>query len=261
VTGSRRVAYADGELSALAWGRPEAAAALLLLHPANLRGRSWELVAGALGDGAFCLAPDLRGHGDSTRRGPFAVAGWAAESLRLLDEQGIQGVHLVGASVGAAIAVELATAHPDRVSSVTTLGGAFLPVDPDRDPLLAALRADGLDAGLAREMAEGALTAAAPSGLAERIREDVSLNPAAVASAIWQAALATDVRPVLARLTTTCLVLNGELDDVCPPADAHWFAAQVGAEARILPGRGHLLLYEAPELVAAAITAELGASA
>jgi pimeloyl-ACP methyl ester carboxylesterase len=258
---ARRISVADaaGELSALVWGRPEEAAeTLLLIHPANLQGRCWEPVVDALDPGQACVAVDLRGHGSSTRSGSFDVAAWAAESRRVARACGAGRVHLVGASVGAAIAVELAADHPEEVRSLTALGGAFLPAPVDGDPLLGALRERDLDPTLAAEMVDGALTAEAQADLRERIVADVSLNAAPVASAIWRAALATDARDRRAEIEAPCLALVGELDQVCPAEQSRWFADEVGGETRVLPGLGHLFLYERPELVAGAIMTQTG---
>lgn len=260
---SRRisVAGAAGKLSALVWGRPgEAAETLLLIHPANLQGRCWELVMDGIGGDMACIAVDLRGHGSSTRSGSFSVKEWAAESRRVVRACGAERVHLVGASVGAAIAVELAASHPEEVQSLTTLGGAFLPAPIDGDPLLESLGEHDLDSTLGARMVDDVLVRA-PAELHERVLADLSLNPGPVASAIWRAALATDVRDRLAQIDTPCLVLAGELDQACPPEQSRWFAQEVGGESRILPDLGHLFFYERPELVAGAIMTQTGVRA
>lgn len=66
---------------------------------------------------------DNRGVGrSSTPDGPFRIADFAADTVALMDALGLQRPHVVGSSMGGAIAQELALAHPDRVSSLVLNG-------------------------------------------------------------------------------------------------------------------------------------------
>jgi pimeloyl-ACP methyl ester carboxylesterase len=66
---------------------------------------------------------DNRGVGrSSTPDGEFRIADFAADTAALMDELGIQGAHVVGSSMGGAIAQELALAHPDSVRTLVLNG-------------------------------------------------------------------------------------------------------------------------------------------
>jgi pimeloyl-ACP methyl ester carboxylesterase len=70
------------------------------------------------------VAPDLRGHGDSTRAGErsdFRKAELAADVLAVLDELGIGRVRAAGHDWGGAVAQELALAAPRRVTQLALL--------------------------------------------------------------------------------------------------------------------------------------------
>jgi pimeloyl-ACP methyl ester carboxylesterase len=72
------------------------------------------------------IAVDLPGHGrtplrDDVEMDPHSLAEYVRKTL---DHLGIKKAHLIGNSLGAWIAIELAAAHPDRVHSVLALAPA-----------------------------------------------------------------------------------------------------------------------------------------
>jgi 3-oxoadipate enol-lactonase len=219
---------------------------VLLVHPANLGGGCWRAVAQRIGPAATCVALDLRGHGGSDRGGPFSVAAWAEDCAAVIDALELGPVHLVGASVGGAIVVELAVDRPDAVRSLTAVGGAFLPAEDAAGPLLETIDALGAAEALRLHAARDALAPGSPPELTDRVVADLSANDAATTAAIWRASLRTDVRPRIAALRAPALAVVGEHDTTCPPAESAEFARLAGARLEPLRGVGHLPMYEAP---------------
>src|SRR6185312_3205706 len=74
------------------------------------------------------IAVEAQGHGrtaDIDREiTPTALAG---DVVALLDHLGIDRAHVMGHSQGAAVALELAVSHPDRVRSVVPVSGSVRP--------------------------------------------------------------------------------------------------------------------------------------
>src|SRR5690606_40457187 len=82
----------------------------------------WDPQVAALSADHEVLAVDLRGHGESpTGTGDYTIAGLAADVLALLDRRGRDRVHLVGLSLGGAVAQWIAARHPAMVRTLTRL--------------------------------------------------------------------------------------------------------------------------------------------
>ena len=89
-------------------------------------GQSWwgfEDVLEPLGSNFTCYAMDMLGHGGSD--GPPEDFSWmdiAGSVVHFMQELKIQKAHLMGVSVGAALAVEVASSHPEMVDRVVLVG-------------------------------------------------------------------------------------------------------------------------------------------
>lgn len=69
---------------------------------------------------------DLRGHGRSTMPKAGYTAGCLAEDLyELINALGIERAHFVGHSFGGAVVTNLASSHPEKVSSLTIIDTRF----------------------------------------------------------------------------------------------------------------------------------------
>jgi pimeloyl-ACP methyl ester carboxylesterase len=111
--------------------------ALLLVHGHEQSATSWRWVTPVLARTHRVLALSLPGHGQSSP----AVGGYAAGRdlaplvVDFLDAVGVGPLHVVGNSVGGAVALRLALADPARVHTLTLVDSAGL--GRDVHPLLA----------------------------------------------------------------------------------------------------------------------------
>lgn len=116
---------------------PSRPAQILAIHGLTGHGRRWGIIADRLPELAI-VAPDLLGHGRSTWDAPWSIDANVALLAALLRESADGPVVVVGHSFGGAIALNLAAAHPELVSSLVLL-----------DPAI------GLDGHWMREIADG----------------------------------------------------------------------------------------------------------
>lgn len=104
---------------------------VVLLHKLGGWVADWRGVAPELARGRRVVALDLPGHGASRRDAPAPWVHWPATSARavvtLLDELGLERVHLVGSSLGGVVAVDVAHRHPERVASLGLVGTSLTP--------------------------------------------------------------------------------------------------------------------------------------
>ncbi|GAA3439416.1 alpha/beta fold hydrolase [Kutzneria kofuensis] len=97
-------------------GRP-----VVFLHGLTGHGGRWRLLAERELADFRVVAPDLRGHGDSTRLPPWTLEQHAADVIDLLDALELDRVPLVGHSYGGATALHVTTRAPERVERLALL--------------------------------------------------------------------------------------------------------------------------------------------
>jgi pyruvate dehydrogenase E2 component (dihydrolipoamide acetyltransferase) len=100
---------------------------VLLLHGFGADLNSWMFTQPALAEGRRTIALDLPGHGGSSKDvGVGDVDSLTGNVEAALAELGIERAHLVGHSMGGAVAAALAVRRPDRVATLTLIASAGL---------------------------------------------------------------------------------------------------------------------------------------
>lgn len=192
---------------------------VLLVHASFATSRWWQPVTALLPPDRYtCYAPDLRGCGRSSR--PDDPAGYrveqqAADLAALIEALDLWGLHLVGHSLGAAIALTYAAHSTARLRSLTlvsTPSPAGTPTPPEGYELLNRMRTDRalLLQGLASTM-----PARPPDDFVQQLVDD-ALQQAPVAFTAGAAALADWRLPpsALTALRLPVLLVWGDRDHI-----------------------------------------------
>lgn len=95
---------------------------LLLLHGLGSSGRDWEYQYPAFTPRYRTVAPDLRGFGRSGRPpGPYPIEQHAEDMFALAENLGFDRFHVLGLSMGGALALQMAVSRSDRLRSCTVV--------------------------------------------------------------------------------------------------------------------------------------------
>jgi pimeloyl-ACP methyl ester carboxylesterase len=98
----------------------------LLIHGAHLADAMAPLVDTPALEGFQLIRYHRRGYAGSTHPAPASIAEHAEDAAALVEHLGHDGVHVIGHSSGAVIALELAARHPRLVRSLVLLEPAVL---------------------------------------------------------------------------------------------------------------------------------------
>lgn len=252
-----KVAGADGTIVAYRhYG--EGPRLMTCLHSLALDGSWYAPLAGALGKDYRLLVPDFRGHGHSARgASDLTLALIARDVAAMWDAENIKSSVVLGISLGGMVAQAVTGSFPDRVDAqilMATRGGYDEAAAQGTRARAADVRAPGgleatVDMTMHRWFGEGSRDAANP--LVRQARAQF-LGAGGNTIAEYFEAM-TRVGDFHTDAPPPTLVIGGDDDQSTPRAVVEQLAASIrDAELRIAPG-GHLLAFENPHEVAAAI--------
>lgn len=216
--------------------------------------RMWDTQVRDLQADHTVVAVDHRGHGDSeVVPGPCTVADLAADVLALLDSLEMDRFHVVGLSLGGAVAQWLAVHLPERVTSAALLCTAARFGEPSGWVERATAVREGGTAAVADAVVARWITPAraeADPALVEQLREMVVATPAEGYAAACDALSGWDNRADLGRIGCPTLVLAGDEDPSTPPEVLREIADGIpGSTFVTLSPAAHVPTVEIPDRV------------
>lgn len=183
----------------------------------------------------------------------YTLSDMAADTVGLLDALGVKQAHLVGASMGGAIAQTIAIEHPSRVRSLTsimaTTGNMAVgqPAPEVLQALFSAPPAVTRDEVIGQMMKAFRLVGspAYPTPDEEIVDRagrayDRSYDPLGVARQAVATVASGDRTAKLRELRVPTLVIHGAEDRMCDPSGGRATAEAIpGAELLVIEGMGH----------------------
>ncbi len=228
--------------------------ALLFLHGGGGAGR-WLPFQELLARRFTVYVPSHPGHGGSPDA-PWIehISDLAFHYLDLLDELGLDRVHLVGASFGGWIAAELATMGSHRLRSLILIDPVGIKVDGWIYPFVFGMDVPEVVATVFHNPM-AALALAPPDQSVETLALQYRQGTA-VARVSWNPHLYDPaLRRRLARITAPTLLCWGAHDRLAPrtPCGEAWATEIPGARLRVFADSGHAPHLEEPAAVAEAV--------
>lgn len=247
---------------------------VVLLHGFTGTWHHWRPVLGELAARFEVIAPTLAGHAGGppfTADVPFTIEGSADSLEGHLDELGVGTAHLVGNSMGGALAIELA--KRGRARSVVALapGGGWSPGDPEAERIARFFARQTRVARAAAPRAAAIMSRAGTRRVAMRdiMRRGELLSPADAVDLLRTSIRCTVIDEVLGALRTPDAAVLKDLDRVSAPVLLAWpqhdrilplekhsprLRREIpGSEFRVLPGVGHVPMWDDARLVVSTI--------
>ena len=282
----RQVEIRGLDMSYAEWGS-EPAPTVLLAHATGFHGRCWDCVVRALGSDVRVLAPDLRGHGRTTKCGPYDWREFGADVAAFVETLGLNGIVAAGHSMGGHSIVQAAGRHPERFEKLLLVDPVIMEPDSYTGPDPRFSFASTADHPVARrrngwrnaeEMFErfvdrhpfslwqrGVLMDYCRYGLVPEGEGLVLACPPLVEASIYMGSAGRDIGDVIATLPHPTVVLraqrkaerDGQMDFAQSPTWPGLAAALPNGRDVYLPELSHFIPMQRPELVADHIRALL----
>lgn len=261
----------------------EGLAPALYLHGLGGSSLNWSALMLELAHDLDGEALDLPGFGDSPPPddGTYTIAAHSRAVVRYLDHHGRPPVHLLGNSLGGAVATRIAALRPDLVRTLTLVSPALPEVPPQPSALPTALLAvpgvAGLFARLTRDwtpeqrtrevlaLCYGDPSRVTPEGFAQAVEEyerrlhlpyfwdAMSRSARGIVDAYTLGGRQSLWRMAERVLAPTLLVYGGRDRLVRFRKARQASAAFRDSRLLTLPGAGHVAMMEYPDLVAGAV--------
>jgi 3-oxoadipate enol-lactonase len=219
-------------------------APVLLLHGLGGSHDDWRMQRAEFAARNRVLIPDLRGFGASERREPFTIQQHARDMAALLAALGIARAHVIGLSMGGAVAIEMALRSPQAVATLVLANTApgFLLTNWQRRRMalkrfvVAAFLGVG---AVARLFSQKMFPARHQGRLRRRLVQRASRTSRWVYLASLRALTRWNAEARLGSIGVPTLVLGAQFDFTTSREKQRWMARIPGARFVEIPGSRH----------------------
>lgn len=239
---------------------------VLLLGSLGSDRSMWSQQVRALAQSYRVLAVDLRGHGGSeVVSGASTVGELALDAVSVLDSVEIDRVHMVGLSLGGAVALEMGIRYPPRLQSLTLICTAAKFGEPQAWLDRAALVRDKGIGAVADSVAQRWISpglAESDPALLEQLATMVRTTPAEGYASACEALASYDVRAELGDIALPVLAIAGEQDPATPPSTVQEIVDGIGhGRVAVLDPAAHVPTFEQPDEISELIRAHVAENA
>ena len=214
----------------------------------------WAPQVSGLLDRARCIAPDLRGFGDSSRSGPFNIDQYADDVATLLGTLGVERAVVAGLSMGGYVAFAMWRRHRALVRGLvladTRAGADSDETRAKRQALIEVARTRGSGAVADAQITGmiGKTTREKRSGMIDEVHRMLESAPVEGIVGALEAMMARpDSTPTLATIDVPTLVVVGSEDVLTPPSEAEILHREIrNSRLEVIDHAGHVSNYERP---------------
>lgn len=205
---------------------------------------------------------DFKGQTKSAKpAGPYSFAEHAREAKALFEHLGIERLDIIGTSYGGEVAMQFALDYPDAVRSITLIDSVSELDEVVRAfvlgwKTLCEMGGEKFFAGMAPSIYGPEFMQSNREMLAERAKATAAAPPEYFEGqkTLYDTFLELDITGELHRISCPALVLCGEDDILKKPKFSKLIAQRIpGAEYMLIPGSGHVAIFEKPNELASAM--------
>ena len=227
---------------------------LLFIHGWPHDRTLWAAQLSGLQTQARCLAPDLRGFGNSSLAPPHSIDQYADDLAAFLAMIGVDRALVCGISMGGYIALSMLRRHRALFRGLiltSTRATADTPEVRDRRTrLIAFVEENGVEALAARQLRAmvGETTFNSRPDVLEALRQLMAVAPReGVVGGLRAMAERRDSTDLLAGIDVPTLVVSGAEDTFTPPDEMRSLAGAIpGSRLEVIDAGGHVCAYEKP---------------
>ncbi len=197
-----------------------------------------------------CIAPDCRGHGNSSYNGLFTVEDAANDHKALLDTLNISSCHIVGLSMGGPILLNLISRWPEIAQSVV-IADSFARIRPGGEDRIYATQEAVAYLSMqefGRQYAGDRLKPTTPIEKLDELALEIAKCQSKAYVDTVRAIFTYDASSDLDNVKVPALILVGDNDDATPIAESEFIKAGIpGSKLVTIPNAGHLSTIDSPE--------------